>query len=73
VEYRFTPSPPRTGGESAAHADPELEDYLHVYLANRGILLTPFHNMALMCPATTVDDVARHDEAFDAALAELAG
>jgi glutamate-1-semialdehyde 2,1-aminomutase len=73
VEYRFADPAPRTGSESAACADPELEDYLHVYLANRGILLTPFHNMALMCPATTADDVARHHEIFHAALSELAG
>jgi glutamate-1-semialdehyde 2,1-aminomutase len=73
VEYRFTPTPPRTGGESAACADPELEDFLHVYLANRGILLTPFHNMALMSPATAPADVARHREVFGAALADLVG
>jgi len=73
VEYRFASPAPRTGGESAACADAELEDYLHVYLANRGILLTPFHNMALMCPRTGPDDVARHHEVFGAALAELVG
>jgi len=72
VEYRFATPAPRTGGESAAAADPELEDLLHAYLANRGVLLTPFHNMALMCPQTTVEDVSRHHEVFDEALAELA-
>jgi glutamate-1-semialdehyde 2,1-aminomutase len=71
VEYRFADPAPRTGTESAACADAELEDFLHVYLANRGILLTPFHNMALMCPQTTTDDVARHHEVFAAALDEL--
>jgi glutamate-1-semialdehyde 2,1-aminomutase len=71
VEYRFVTPAPRTGGESAAAADAELEDFLHVYLANRGILLTPFHNMALMCPATTHEDVARHHEVFAAAVGEL--
>jgi glutamate-1-semialdehyde 2,1-aminomutase len=71
VEYRFASPAPRTGTESAASADPELEDYLHAYLINRGVLLTPFHNMALMCPQTTFDDVARHHEIFAAALAEL--
>jgi len=71
VEYRFASPAPRTGGESAAAADGELEDYLHTYLANRGILLTPFHNMALACPATTAADVARHHEVFTAALGEL--
>jgi glutamate-1-semialdehyde 2,1-aminomutase len=71
AEYRFTPTPPRTGGESNAAAHPGLDDYLHIYLANRGILLTPFHNMALMCPATTAADVDRHHEVFEAAVAEL--
>ena len=73
AEYRFCPAPPRTGGESAAAADPELDEYLHLYLANRGILITPFHNMALMCPATTAADVARHTELFAAAADELIG
>ena len=52
---------------------PMLEDYLHVFLANRGILLTPFHNMALMCPATTVADVDLHLDVLAAAVAALLG
>ncbi|HTY72768.1 MAG TPA: transaminase [Actinomycetes bacterium] len=71
AEYRFASPAPRTGGESAAAADPELEDYLHVALANRGVLLTPFHSMALMCPATTEADVDRHTEEFTAAVSAL--
>jgi glutamate-1-semialdehyde 2,1-aminomutase len=71
VEYRFADPAPRTGTASAATADPELEDYLHLYLANRGVLLTPFHNMALMCPQTTLDDVARHHDVFASAVDEL--
>jgi glutamate-1-semialdehyde 2,1-aminomutase len=70
-EYRFASPPPRTGSESAAAADTELDDYLHTYLANRGVLITPFHNMALMCPDTTDADVDRHTEAFRAAVHEL--
>jgi len=70
-EYRFATPYPRTGTEAARSADGELEDYLHLYLANRGILLTPFHNMALMCPTTTVADVDRHHEIFADALATL--
>jgi glutamate-1-semialdehyde 2,1-aminomutase len=71
MEFRFaTPAPP-TGTASAAAADPKLEDFLHVSLANRGVLLTPFHNMALTCPQTTAEDVARYHEALDAALADL--
>jgi glutamate-1-semialdehyde 2,1-aminomutase len=73
VEYRFASPAPRNGTESAASADAELEDFLHTYLMNRGVLLTPFHNMALMCPETTMDDVARHHEVFAAALDELHG
>ncbi len=71
-EYRFTAEPPRTGAESAAADDPELEEYLHLYLMNRGVLITPFHNMALMCPATTEEQVDRHTEVFGAAVTELA-
>jgi glutamate-1-semialdehyde 2,1-aminomutase len=73
TEYRFTDPAPRTGSGSAAACDPELEDFLHVFLANRGVLLTPFHNMALMSPATAEADVDLHTELFGAALARLGG
>jgi glutamate-1-semialdehyde 2,1-aminomutase len=73
VEYRFTSPAPCNGTLSAASADTELEDFLHTYLINRGILLTPFHNMALMSPDTTMADVFRHHDVFAAAIAELAG
>ncbi|MEU7872716.1 transaminase [Dactylosporangium sp. NPDC049140] len=73
VEYRFASPAPATGTESAEAADGELDDYFHVYLANRGILLTPFHNMALMSPATTYEQVARHAEVFRGAVEELTG
>lgn len=73
TEYRFAAPPPSNGAESHAAADGELDDYLHVYLANRGILMTPFHNMALMCPATSEEDVDRHHEIFSDAIGELIG
>jgi glutamate-1-semialdehyde 2,1-aminomutase len=73
AEYRFTAPAPRTGTESAAAADDELDEYLHLHLLNRGILLTPFHNMALMSPGTTDDDVDRHLAVFAEAVAELVG
>jgi glutamate-1-semialdehyde 2,1-aminomutase len=73
AEYLFQPDPPRTGGEAAARKDPELDALVHVYLLNRGILMTPFHNMALMSPATTERDVDRHTEAFAEFAAELLG
>jgi glutamate-1-semialdehyde 2,1-aminomutase len=64
VEYWFRPAPPRNGGEAAAAVDPELERYMHLAALNRGILLTPFHNMALLAPAVTEADVERHTEVF---------
>jgi glutamate-1-semialdehyde 2,1-aminomutase len=70
-EYRFVRPAPQTGTESANAADPALEDYLHTYMANRGVLITPFHNMALMSPATTEADVDRHTELFSEALRAL--
>src|SRR6202008_4853316 len=73
AEYRFTPVPPRDGGQSATAADAELDEDLHLYTLNRGILMPPFHNMALMSPATTAADVAAHTEVFTAAVAELLG
>ena len=65
------PTRPRNGSEQYAHGDFELERFLHLYALNRGILLTPFHNMALMSPATTEADVDRHTQVFSAALDEL--
>ncbi|MGH2995502.1 MAG: aspartate aminotransferase family protein, partial [Gaiellaceae bacterium] len=51
--------------------DPELDRFIHLYALNRGILLTPFHNMALMSPATTDADVDAHTAVFEEAAAEL--
>ena len=70
AEYWFCPAP-RSGGDAAAAVDHELDAFMHLYALNRGILLTPFHNMALFCPAHTEADVDRHTEVFAAAVAEL--
>jgi glutamate-1-semialdehyde 2,1-aminomutase len=71
AEYTFSQRPPHNGAESAASADFELERFLHLYALNRGVLLTPFHNMALMCPATTEADVDLHTRLFAVAVREL--
>ncbi|MGA8143275.1 MAG: aspartate aminotransferase family protein [Candidatus Acidiferrales bacterium] len=71
AEYLFHPHPPRNGGEAAAAADFELERFMHLYALNRGVLLTPFHNMALMSPATTESDVDQHTAIFTTAVIEL--
>ena len=71
AEYSFRRASPRDGAEAAAADDFELQQYLHLHALNRGILITPFHNMALMCPATTSADVERHTVAFREAVASL--
>jgi glutamate-1-semialdehyde 2,1-aminomutase len=70
AEYWFCP-PPRDGAAAAAAVDEELEGFLHLWCLNRGVLLTPFHNMALFSPAHTAADVDRHTEVFGEALAAL--
>jgi glutamate-1-semialdehyde 2,1-aminomutase len=70
-EYHFMPTLPRTGSDQAAHDDPELARFLHLWAMNRGVLMTPFHNMALMSPATTAADVDVHTAVFEDAVAAL--
>jgi glutamate-1-semialdehyde aminotransferase len=71
VEYLFRPERPRTGSDAAASGHAGLDRLAHLWALNRGILLTPFHNMALMSPATTEADVDLHGEVFDELAAAL--
>lgn len=71
AEYIFNTRAPRTGREAADSGDFELEQLIHLYLLNEGFLLTPFHNMALICPDTTAADVAAHTVAFRKICKEL--
>jgi glutamate-1-semialdehyde 2,1-aminomutase len=73
VEYWFRAEPPRNGGEAAAAVDVDLDRLLHLYALNRGVLMTPFHNMALISPATTEQHVDRYVEIFADAARELLG
>jgi glutamate-1-semialdehyde 2,1-aminomutase len=73
VEYRFSPTPPRNGTESSRIDEPVLERYLHLHALNRGVLITPFHNMLLACPATIPADADRHTDVFREAVAAVAG
>ena len=66
-----SPRPRATAREAHAASDPALERYLHLHALNRGVLLTPFHNMALMAPTTTEADVDRHTEVFAEAVSSL--
>ncbi|MCU1389553.1 MAG: aminotransferase [Ilumatobacteraceae bacterium] len=72
AEYWFCP-PPRNGAAAAAAIDTELETFMHLWALNRGILLTPFHNMALFSPHHSLSDVDRHTEVFRAAVSALVG
>ena len=71
AEYLFSPDRPRNGSEAHHAMDFELERFMHLFAMNRGILLTPFHNMALMSPATTQAHIDRHTEVFSDALRAL--
>jgi glutamate-1-semialdehyde 2,1-aminomutase len=64
VEYWFRSSPPRNGGEANAAVDSELDRYMHLFALNRGILMTPFHNMALIAADTSESDVDHHTKVF---------
>jgi glutamate-1-semialdehyde 2,1-aminomutase len=64
AEYWFQPTPPRNGSEANASMDEELVSYMHLAALNRGIMLTPFHNMALISPDTTEADIDCHTRVF---------
>ncbi len=64
AEYWFCREPPRNGSEAAAVVDTELDRYMHLAALNRGILMTPFHNMALIAPDVTEADIDRHTAVF---------
>jgi glutamate-1-semialdehyde 2,1-aminomutase len=72
-EYWFRPTPPKNGGQAAAAIDHELDRYMHLFSLNRGILMTPFHNMALISPDTTEADVDYHTKVFREAVQSLFG
>ncbi|WP_024301651.1 aspartate aminotransferase family protein [Pseudogulbenkiania sp. MAI-1] len=71
TEFQFTPTPPQNGSEADKVLDSELEHIVHLFLLNRGLLITPFHNMMLVCPDTTTADVDRLVAAFAAFVAAV--
>ncbi|MBZ0288814.1 MAG: aspartate aminotransferase family protein, partial [Anaerolineae bacterium] len=71
AEYWFCPVPPRNGSEAAAAIDSQLDQYMHLAALNRGILLTPFHNMALIAPATSEADIDYHTQVFRESVAAI--
>ena len=71
AEIMFMPKPPRNGADVMAGRQSDLETLLHVFYMNEGILVTPFHTMLLMCPATSIDDVEKHTAVFGGFIALL--
>lgn len=71
TEFQFTPTPPRNGSEADRILDGELEHLIHLGLLNRGVMITPFHNMMLVCPQTTNEDVAQLIGALDEVLCQI--
>ena len=71
IEYRFQKNVPRNGTEAEAGKDSELDALIHLYALNRRILLTPFHNMALISPFTRRADVDRHTRMLRDCVSEL--
>lgn len=70
-EFQFCALPPRTGRQAEAAFHDALEKCIHLALLNRGVMITPFHNMILMCPQTTTGDVDRLLGALDETIGEL--
>jgi glutamate-1-semialdehyde 2,1-aminomutase len=71
AEFVCAPHRPANGTEAAAAMQGDLEHAIHLYLLNREILITPFHNMTLVCPATTAADVDRLIDTLRDCLGEL--
>jgi len=71
-ELQFMPTLPRNGTEAKNHFDWDLTYYTHLHLANRGLLVTPFHNMMLVPPVATDADIDRLIQGWDDCLAEIA-
>jgi glutamate-1-semialdehyde aminotransferase len=73
AEFSFRESAPKTGRDAADAEDFELQQFLQLHAINNNVLMTPFHNMALFSPESTIEDVKRHDLHFRKAVAALLG
>lgn len=73
AEYMFSKTAPLNGREAANAGDFELEQYIHLRMLNEGFLITPFHNMALISPDTSFEDVDAHTAMFEKMCGDLTG
>lgn len=65
TEYWFREKPAVNGFEAEQATDELLDKYMHLASMNRGVLMTPFHNMALITNGTTIEDIDHHDAVFE--------
>ena len=73
VEFMCVPKPPKNGYEASQVIHQPIDEAVHRYLLNRGVVITPFHNMVLICPSTTEENVSTLIKAFEACIVELQG
>ncbi len=71
LELQFCENPPKNAAEARAAQNDGIESAIHLYLLNHGVLLTPFHNMMLICPAATEQDIKKLVDVFKECLKEL--
>ena len=71
LELQFCASAPTNAAEARNAQNDTIESAIHLYLLNRGVLLTPFHNMMLICPATTEADLRKLVHVFNECLDAL--
>lgn len=71
LELQFSEKSPTNAAQARAAQNDPIESAIHLFLLNRGVLLTPFHNMMLVCPATTKDDINKLVWVFNECLKEL--
>jgi glutamate-1-semialdehyde 2,1-aminomutase len=71
MEFMCCETPPRNGYEASQVIYRPIDVAVHHYLLNRGVVITPFHNMMLVCPATTEQDIDKLLSALDACVSEL--
>jgi glutamate-1-semialdehyde 2,1-aminomutase len=71
AELQFVPRLPTCGSEAKAAFDWPMIYYTHLFLANRGLLITPFHNMMLVPPMATEEDIDCLVKGWDACMQEL--
>jgi glutamate-1-semialdehyde 2,1-aminomutase len=73
AEIVSAPELPRNGTEALTHAHSEVEHALHLYCLNRGVVITPFHNMMLICPETRSEHVEQLLSVLDGGMSALSG